>query len=305
MSDRSHHRPEVFQIDVQPEGYVFLTRIVVRVVIGAHGPEDLVVGIDLPEDGLFIAEDLILVHFDGGIYGVVVRQPHGDVITVVEEVVKDDRIGFRGVFFGKDQPLVVGIQGAGVGVEEQRRDHAPTVEDIQVVVAALVEDDFRVVVVGIESGPADLVGDQQVEFESQGVGILNMVIDACDLDIGGTFSGGDGDCVGFQTVVIAFDGVAALVDDLDGEGAVVVAGNGRCNRNREIGLVREYHVGRHGVGEHDVFGIGVGFFIRVTSCSEESGQGGRTQYCGNSSHIWYKSLESLNALVVALVGFDF
>ena len=85
--------------------------------------------------------------------------------------------------------------------------------------------------------------------------------------------------------MVAVDGVAALIDGLDGERAVVVAGDGRGYRDGEAGLVRENPVGRHRVGEHDVFGIGVGLFIRVASCGEESAQGGRAQYDSNSSHV--------------------
>ena len=69
MSDRSHHRSGGLQIDVQPDGCVFLARIVVRVVIGAMVPRILLSALDLPEDGSFIAEDLVLVHFDDGSMG--------------------------------------------------------------------------------------------------------------------------------------------------------------------------------------------------------------------------------------------
>ena len=206
---------------------------------------------------------------------------------------QDDHILLGGVFLGVDETLDALVFHAGVAVEERRGHHAPAREFVDVVGAALLQDDLGPVVVQI---PFQLLGHDQFEDEAQRVGIFDVVVEPVYLYVGLTRTGLYGDGVRQEAVVLPLDGIAALVDDLHAECAVVIARDGRGDRYREIVLVLEYGVGRQGVGEQHVLRIGVGLiFLLATRC-----EGGQESRCKQNRDNSFHCLSSIRCCYLLL-----
>ena len=149
------------------------------------------------------------------------------------------------MLFALDKSLITCIC-AGIVVEHQRGYHTPAREVIHRVGADLRHRNLRAVAVLIlfDNIKFERFGHYETQPKAKRVGRLNIFIVAMYAHLAYEFSGGDCYVVREQAVVITLDGVAAFIDYLDTECAVVVASHRGGYCHRKVLLIFEYDVGR-------------------------------------------------------------